>query len=139
MTPEILYQDFILRHFKNPQNYGILESPTIEAVQENPVCGDEITLQVKIENNLISDIKFQGKGCAISIASASMMTEQVKGLDLKNVQSLIESFRELLLAKKPDDRNLGDLERFAAVKKFPIRIKCALLAWLALEDCLPTD
>ena len=139
MTPEILYQDFILRHFQNPQNYGILESPTIEAEQENPVCGDEITLQVKIENNLISDIKFQGKGCAISIASASLMTENVKSMDLKNVQSLMESFRSMFLEKNYDDRNLGDLKRFAVVKKFPIRIKCALLAWIALEDYLSLD
>lgn len=137
MSLETLYQEIILDHSRNPRNFGHIEQPSIQVEHENPICGDQILLQVQIADDLIENIKFYGKGCAISMASTSMMTEKVKGKDLQEAQSLIDFFK--LMVKENDDKHLEDLGELSALKgvrRLPVRIKCALLPWNALKECL---
>lgn len=137
MTDLSLYEEVILKHSKNPQNFGHLVNPTIEIVEENPVCGDKIALQVEITNNFITDIKFTGKGCAISLSSASLMSEKIKGSTISEVEQNIKTFKAMLIANNDTEfDNLGELRALGTLKKFPVRIKCALLAWIALERCI---
>ena len=131
-----LYQEIILEHYKSPRNFGKLENPDAKIHSNNPSCGDELELQILVRNQKIEEIKFCGRGCAISQASASMMTDMVKGKTLPEAQKIAQSFHALVTGDGEPECDLGDLEALAGVKKFPIRVKCATLAWAALNDIL---
>jgi len=132
---DALYREVILDHFKDPRNVGELLSPTIRAEGNNPLCGDEIAFSLHLDGDRVRDIRFQGKGCAISQATASMLTEQMKGKSLAEVRQLIQAMKGLMQGQEPDPSvDLGDLETLAGVRKFPVRIKCAALSWNVLEQ-----
>jgi nitrogen fixation NifU-like protein len=133
-----LYQEMILDHYRRPRNKGTLENADASAEMKNPLCGDEITLQVAFNGNGVGDLRFSGRGCSISQASASMMTQLVKGKGAEEIDSIRKSFRELMLgdASAIDNAQLGSLRALSGVARFPARVKCALLAWNALESAL---
>lgn len=133
-----LYQEMILDHYRKPRNKGELADADASIPMKNPLCGDEITLHVKFEGDSIGDVKFSGRGCSISQASASMMTQLVKGRHLGDVDALRTRFRELVMGDQTaqSDASLGSLRALGGVSKFPARVKCALLAWNALEYVL---
>lgn len=135
-----LYQELILDHTKHPRNFGSLEDANCRADGYNPLCGDKLTVFLDMENGVVKDVRFQGSGCAISTASASMMTESIKGKTRAEVESLFEKFHELLtgpdgIASETSDE-LGKLVVFSGVKEFPVRVKCATLAWHTLNAAL---
>ncbi len=137
MSLDALYQEIILDHFKHPRNFGKLDGPVTGVHHENPSCGDQLDLQVVIDaQQRIDQIKFYGRGCAISQSSASMMTELVKGKTIAEVRDAITSFIHMLTGEGEAKVDLGDLEALSGVKQFPVRVKCATLAWKALESCL---
>jgi len=132
-----LYRDLILDHYRNPRNRGTLENPTAKVDGYNPLCGDEVEVELLIEGDVIEDVAFKGRGCSISQASTSMMTDAVKGRSKAEAESLIASFKHMIT--NPDDEvppELGDLEALQGVGKFHVRVKCATLAWNALEQGL---
>jgi nitrogen fixation protein NifU and related proteins len=133
-----LYQEMILDHYRRPRNKGTLEHADASVEMKNPLCGDEITLQVAFNGDEIGDLKFSGRGCSISLASASMMTQLVKGKSAEEIDSIRKQFRDLMLgnASVADDPQLGSLRALSGVARFPARVKCALLAWNALESAL---
>lgn len=132
-----LYQEMILDHYRRPRNKGTLENPDASVEMKNPLCGDEISLQVAFDGDEISDVKFSGRGCSISQASASMMTQLLKGKTRAEVESIRKQFRGLMLGEtSADDPQLGSLRALSGVARFPARVKCALLAWNALETAL---
>jgi nitrogen fixation protein NifU and related proteins len=127
-----LYQDMILDHSKRPRNFRKLEEADRTAVGYNPLCGDRLTLYLDIEGDVVKDAAFQGAGCAISTASASMMTEMVKGKTVADVERLFEEFQQMVTAppdQEVDVSELGKLQVFSGVREFPARVKCASLAW----------
>lgn len=131
-----LYQELILDHSKRPRNFKALDQVSYKAEGYNPLCGDRLTLYLKIEGDLISDIGFQGSGCAISKASASMMTDAVKGKTISQARELFGHFHRMLSDIPADQSNhepLGKLAVFAGVSEFPVRVKCATLAWHTLK------
>lgn len=130
-----LYQEMILDHYRRPRNKGEIENPDETIVMKNPLCGDEIEVQVRYEGDQIADIGFTGRGCSISQASASMMTQMIKGKSAAEIESLRSQFREMVMGKgNTDEQSLGSLRALSGVSKFPARVKCALLAWNALEE-----
>ena len=132
-----LYEEVILDHNRSPRNWGELpEARTIEGF--NPLCGDRISLSVKVDGDRITDIRFKGEGCAISKASASMMTQAVMGKTLSEAQQIYEGFHDLVTGKAPapPDKSLGSLRAFAGVARFPTRVKCATMAWHAMREAL---
>ena len=133
-----LYQEMILDHYRRPRNKGALEKADATVEMKNPLCGDEITLQVAFEGNSVCDLRFSGRGCSISQASASMMTQLVKGKSGAEIDSIRKQFRDLMLgnASTADESRLGSLRALSGVARFPARVKCALLAWNALETAL---
>ena len=134
-----LYQSVILDHNKKPRNFGALENANRVADGHNPLCGDKIRLYLDVEDDVVKDIRFEGSGCAISKASASLMTQAVKGRSLEEVLRLFDSFRELVTAtssREADADRLGKLAVFAGVRGFPMRVKCATLAWHTLNAAL---
>jgi nitrogen fixation NifU-like protein len=133
-----LYQEMILDHYRRPRNKGTLENADASVEMKNPLCGDEITLQVAFDGGSVSDLKFSGRGCSISQASASMMTQLVKGKRKEEIDAIRKQFRELMLgdSSAADDPRLGSLRALSGVARFPARVKCALLAWNALESAL---
>jgi nitrogen fixation NifU-like protein len=132
-----LYQEMILDHYRRPRNKGTLEKPDASVEMKNPLCGDEIELQVAFDRDCVCDLKFSGRGCSISQASASMMTQLVKGKSTEEIDAIRKQFRELMFGQAPaDDAQLGSLRALSGVAKFPARVKCALLAWNALESAL---
>jgi nitrogen fixation NifU-like protein len=139
MAFDDLYQEIILDHYKNPRNSGEIH-PNSETVEhENPLCGDRIKLTVCLDkHSVIQDLKFAGHGCAISMASASMMTDLVKGKKTNEVKRIINDFISVMNKKKQVNilENYGDLMALKGVIKFPVRIKCATLAWHALKEAL---
>ncbi len=128
-----LYQELILEHNKSPRNFRIIENADRLTEGFNPLCGDRYKLYLKLKNGMIEDIGFQGSGCAISKASASMMTASVKGKKVEEAETLFENFHSMLSGKARDEEKLGKLTAFAGVSEFPIRVKCANLAWHALR------
>jgi len=132
-----LYQEMILDHYRRPRNKGTLENADASVEMKNPLCGDEIGLQVSFAGDAVSDLKFSGRGCSISQASASMMTQLVKGKSADEIDTIRKKFRDLMLGN-PDagDSQLGSLRALSGVARFPARVKCALLAWNALESAL---
>ena len=132
-----LYQEMILDHYRRPRNKGALEKADATVEMKNPLCGDEITLQVAFEGDSVCDLRFSGRGCSISQASASMMTQLVKGKSTEEIDAIRKQFRDLMLGNAPaDDAQLGSLRALSGVARFPARVKCALLAWNALERAL---
>jgi nitrogen fixation NifU-like protein len=134
-----LYQEVILDHSKTPRNFRTPKAITHEADGRNPLCGDTFTVSVEVEDGRIKDIGFQGHGCAISTASASMMTECLKGMTLEEGKNLFEYFHRLLTAPPTVGAPagpLGKLAVFSGVRDFPVRVKCATLAWHTLEAAL---
>ncbi|MGE6488871.1 Fe-S cluster assembly sulfur transfer protein SufU [Paenisporosarcina sp. NPDC076898] len=128
-----LYRTVIMDHYKKPRNKGSLEdSVTID--MNNPTCGDRIHLTLQVADGVVQDAKFDGEGCSISMASASMMTQAVKGKQVDDALKLSTIFSDMMLGKEYDDSiDLGDIEALSGVAKFPARIKCATLAWKAME------
>lgn len=134
-----LYQEMILDHYRRPRNKGMLEHADAAVEMKNPLCGDEITLQVAFDGGGgVGDVRFSGRGCAISQASASMMTQLVKGKGADEIDSIRNRFREMMLGDPGavSDEKLGSLRALSGVARFPARVKCALLAWNALETAL---
>ena len=133
-----LYQEMILDHYRRPRNKGTLENADASVEMKNPLCGDEISLQVAFNGDGVGDVRFSGRGCSISLASASMMTQLVKGKGAEEIDELRKSFRQLMLgdASAVDNAQLGPLRALSGVPRFPARVKCALLAWNALESAL---
>ncbi len=132
-----LYQEVILDHSRRPRNFGELPDATARAHGDNPSCGDEIDLALKLEGDRVADMKFSGQGCAISQASASMMTLKMKGKTRAESLELLRAFEALVTHDGAEaDRSLGDLRLLAGVRKFPQRVKCAMLAWRAAEQAL---
>ena len=133
-----LYQEIILDHYRKPRNKGEIENPDASVVMKNPLCGDEITLHVRFGEDSIEDLGFSGRGCSISQASASMMTQMLKGQPLENADVLRNRFRDMVMgdATAAEDSSLGSLRALSGVARFPARVKCALLAWNALETAL---
>jgi nitrogen fixation protein NifU and related proteins len=129
-----LYRQVIMDHYKNPRNKGSLEDGSLTVDMNNPTCGDRIHLNMKVEDGKVTDARFDGEGCSISMASASMMTQIVKGKDVDTALKLSEVFSNMMQGKDYDeDIDLGDIEALQGVAKFPARIKCATLAWKAME------
>jgi nitrogen fixation protein NifU and related proteins len=139
MTSEDLSREIILDHYQNPRNHGRLEHPTVANRGHNPLCGDEVELSLEIEpeHELIRAIGFTGRGCSISQASASMMTEAVKGRSLADAEEAVQTFTQRMAAKSPPPAELDDeLDALQGVKRYPARVKCALLPWTTLRESL---
>jgi nitrogen fixation NifU-like protein len=127
---EELYKELILDHYRAPKNKGKLEPADIDLHRDNPLCGDEIHLYGQIGHDTLAAISFEGRGCSISQASTSMMTEQIKGMRLKDAEALAHTFKQMMQGENPKDvESLGDLVALQGVQKYPVRIKCALLGW----------
>ncbi|HWO88205.1 MAG TPA: SUF system NifU family Fe-S cluster assembly protein [Gemmatimonadales bacterium] len=137
-----LYQQVIIDHNRNPRNFRAIADANRTADGDNPLCGDRISLYVKVENGTVADIGFQGKGCAISQASASLMTGAVKGKTIEEAERLFQAFHSMVTSdgtQAPDTSLLGKLAAFAGVRQFPARVKCANLAWHTLHAALAGD
>lgn len=133
-----LYQEVILDHNKRPRNKGILEAPSARADGYNPLCGDTVSLTLVLEGDWVKDILFEGVGCAISTASASMMTEAVKGKRIDEALELVSAFQTLVTGGEASSE-LGDLELLGGVREHPSRVKCATLPWHTLRAALQGD
>jgi nitrogen fixation NifU-like protein len=133
-----LYREILLDHYRHPRHRGSLEAPTATAHGHNPLCGDEVDLSLRLHGGELEQVAFDGQGCSISMASASMMAEEVAGRPLDEVHDLIARFRALLVeGRDPSELgDLGDLEALSGVRKYLARVKCAMLPWVALEDGL---
>jgi nitrogen fixation NifU-like protein len=137
MSLEDLYKEVILDHYRAPRNKGRLDPHDVMLERNNPLCGDELELYLKFEGDDLQGISFQGKGCSISMASASMMTEKVAGLGAKDAAALAESIKRMMAGEEEGDpEELGDLVSLKGVVKYPVRIKCALLGWNTLLEAL---
>ena len=137
-----LYQEVILDHNKRPRNFGVLEEADRTAEGYNPLCGDKLTLYLRFDGEVIRDVRFDGSGCAISKASASLMTESIKGKSLKEIEALFERFQGMVTADSdtsPNTDQLGKLSVFAGVREYPARVKCAVLAWHTLKSAFSRD
>ena len=132
-----LYRDVILDHNRHPRNFGRLDAADRHAEGHNPLCGDRLTLAVRMNGERIEDIRFEGRGCAISTASASLMTEAVKGKDRASVRALFDKVHTLLTETDAvPDATLGKLAALSGVREFPVRVKCATLPWHTLNAAL---
>jgi nitrogen fixation NifU-like protein len=131
-----LYQEIILDHSKRPRNRHSMEDANRAAEGYNPLCGDKLKLFLKVEGDIVRDASFEGSGCAISTASASLMTESLKGKTRAEAMKLIEKFHELLTTDTPVSQDLGKLVVFCGVRDYPARVKCATLAWHTLKSAL---
>jgi nitrogen fixation NifU-like protein len=130
-----LYREVILDHYQHPRNRGRLDPSDIAVEGANPLCGDELALYVALRDGRVADVRFEGRGCSISQASASMMTEALKGKTLDEARRLVADFKDMMHGQPPAD-DLGDLAALQGVRKFPVRIKCATLPWVAFEQGL---
>jgi nitrogen fixation NifU-like protein len=135
LSLEDLYREIILDHYRSPRNKRRGVEGAVEVKHDNPLCGDELHLAVDVRDGELSDVAFDGRGCSISQASASMMTEAVRGKNVKDALGLAETVRLMMHGETPAE-DLGDLMALEGVAKFPVRVKCALLAWMALRDAL---
>jgi nitrogen fixation NifU-like protein len=134
-----LYQQVIIDHSRKPRNYKELEHPSHSAAGYNPLCGDQITVYLVVEGDRVTDISFKGSGCAISKASASLMTTAVKGKTVSEAEELFARFREMVTSAydaEVDEATLGKLTVLSGVREFPVRVKCATLAWHTLHSAL---
>ncbi|MGW7535722.1 Fe-S cluster assembly sulfur transfer protein SufU [Amycolatopsis sp. NPDC054798] len=139
MNLESMYQEIILDHYKNPHGRGLRDPFDAESFQVNPTCGDEITLRVKVSDGKVEDVSYDGQGCSISQASASVLTDLVVGHTVEEAFTTMDAFVELMQGKgkvEPDEDVLEDGVAFAGVAKYPARVKCALLGWMAFKDAV---
>ena len=135
-----LYQEVVLEHKRAPRNFGHLPHPTHQAQGTNPSCGDRVAVELLLDGERVQDIRFFGQGCAICMASSSMMTEAVKGRDVEAARQLQQHFRAVLTGEEdPEGAPLGKLISLAGVRQYPSRIKCALLGWHALMHAIAAD
>ena len=137
-----LYQDIIMDHNRRPRNFGPVDKQNHKKEGYNPLCGDQIEIELKILDGIVVDVGFTGVGCAISKSSASMMTEEIKGKKLEVVESMFEQFRRMITVNDQMDLDadlLGDLEILQGVSRYPARIKCATLAWHTLHSAIEGD
>jgi len=134
-----LYQELILDHYRSQRGRGTLEAPSVAVDQNNPLCGDEIHLELLIEDGRVAGLGHTGQGCSISQSSASMMSEVLVGLTLEEALDLVEHFRLMMHRKQEGDEDrLGDAIALEGVAKYPVRVKCALLGWMAAKDAIQT-
>jgi nitrogen fixation NifU-like protein len=127
---EELYKELILDHYRAPRNKRRLDPADFDLHRDNPLCGDEIHVFGRVEDGRVSELSFEGKGCSISQASVSMMTEKLQGVPIKDAEAIAASFKQLMQGEAPDEpERLGDLVALEGVQKYPVRIKCALLGW----------
>ncbi len=133
-----LYQEMILDHGKKPRNFRVLEGCTHQAAGNNPLCGDRVTVYLKVEGDVVREVTFSGAGCAISTASASMMTQVLKGRTLVEAEKLFDAFHAMATGKAPpaDSPDLGKLDVFSGISGYPSRVKCATLAWQSMKAAL---
>ncbi|UOX84518.1 SUF system NifU family Fe-S cluster assembly protein [Amycolatopsis sp. FBCC-B4732] len=139
MNLESMYQEIILDHYKNPHGRGLRDPFDAESFQVNPTCGDEVTLRVKLDDGKVADVSYDGQGCSISQASTSVLTDLVVGHTLEEAFTTMDAFVELMQGKgkiEPDEDVLEDGVAFAGVAKYPARVKCALLGWMAFKDAV---
>jgi len=139
MNLESMYQEIILDHYKNPHGRGLREPFDAESFQVNPTCGDEVTLRVKVDDGKVADVSYEGQGCSISQASTSVLTDLVVGHTVEEAFTTMDAFVELMQGKgqiEPDEDVLEDGIAFAGVAKYPARVKCALLGWMAFKDAV---
>jgi len=139
MDLENLYQEIILDHYKRPRGKGLRDPYAVEVHHVNPTCGDEITLRVVLDGDRVADVSYEGQGCSISQASASVLFEQLVGQSVDDDLATSDAFLELMQGRgqvEPDEDVLGDAVAFAGVAKYPARVKCALLAWMAWKDAV---
>jgi nitrogen fixation protein NifU and related proteins len=135
-----LYRRVIMDHYKNPRNRGVLDDGSLTINMNNPTCGDRIQLTLKVVDGIVVDAKQEGEGCSISMSSASMMTQAIKGKTIEEALKLSTIFSDMMQGKEyDDDLDLGDIEALQGVAKFPARIKCATLAWKAMEKGLKEE
>ncbi|MEW9551766.1 Fe-S cluster assembly sulfur transfer protein SufU [Nonomuraea sp. NPDC050783] len=139
MIGESMYQELILEHYKHPQGRGLREPYDAEVHHVNPTCGDEITLRVKVDGGQVLDVSYDGQGCSISQAAASVLHELTTGSSVEESLSVVDEFTRLMQGRgqvEADEDVLGDAVAFAGVAKFPARVKCALLSWMAYKDAV---
>ena len=137
MALEDLYKEVILDHYKNPRNKRPMPDAELSCSKNNPLCGDEIAVFARVEDGAVAEVAFQGQGCSISQSSASMLTEAVQGKSLADAEALATDFRGMMSGEvEPDEDEFGDLVALKGVVKYPIRIKCAVLAWDVLQEAL---
>ncbi|MDQ7803195.1 SUF system NifU family Fe-S cluster assembly protein [Amycolatopsis sp. A133] len=139
MNLESMYQEIILDHYKHPHGRGLRDPYDAESFQVNPTCGDEVTLRVKLDDGKVADVSYDGQGCSISQASTSVLTDLVVGHTLEEAFTTMDAFVELMQGKgkvEPDEDVLEDGIAFAGVAKYPARVKCALLGWMAFKDAV---
>ena len=130
-----LYQEVILDHSKSPRNFGVLDQYTCTAEGKNPMCGDQLTVYVDVKDDIVSDVSFRARGCAISVASASMMTSIIKGKTIEEVNILFDKFHKLCMGEEvEDDDDIERLRALSGVSKFPTRVKCATMSWHAVRE-----
>ena len=136
-----LYQEVIIDHGKNPRNFGELEQYTCTHDASNPLCGDQVTIYIDVDDDIIKNVSFRARGCAISIASASIMSQIIKGKTVGEVQSLFEYFHKLCTGEEIDrpvyeSEDIERLKVMSGVSKFPSRVKCATMSWHAMKECI---
>ncbi|RLT43586.1 MAG: SUF system NifU family Fe-S cluster assembly protein [Chloroflexi bacterium] len=132
-----LYREILLDHYRQPRNHNALEAPTCSADGSNPLCGDQVRVEVSVADDRIVGISFSGRGCSISQASTSMMTEYVKGRSVEDARKGIDAFQQMMVtAASPGIEGFDDIEALIGVAKFPARVKCASLGWKTLEQAL---
>ncbi|AMT71364.1 Fe-S cluster assembly sulfur transfer protein SufU [Mycobacteroides immunogenum] len=139
MRLEQMYQEVILDHYKHPHHRGLREPFAAEVHHVNPTCGDEVTLRVTLDDNTIADVSYDGQGCSISQAATSVLTDQVIGLTVDEALKTVASFNEMISSRGTidgDEDIIGDGIAFAGVSRYPARVKCALLGWMAFKDAL---
>ncbi|MCL4402236.1 MAG: SUF system NifU family Fe-S cluster assembly protein [Acidobacteria bacterium] len=134
-----LYQEIILDHSKRPRNFHGMEDATQKAEGYNPLCGDKVKVFLRMENGVVRDVSFQGAGCAISTASASLMTESLRGKTREEALKMMDRFHDLLTHESPVTNELGKLTVFCGVRDYPARVKCATLCWHTLKSALTGD
>ena len=140
MALDDIYKEVILDHYKSPRNKRELAGANHVCTRNNPLCGDEITVEADVEDGTVAEVTFQGAGCSISQSSASMMTEAVTGASVQDALALASEFRGMMAGDvEPSEDRFGDLVALKGVVKYPIRIKCAVLAWDVLQDALQSD
>jgi nitrogen fixation protein NifU and related proteins len=148
MALEELYREVILDHYRNPRNRGRLDTPDATAEGVNPMCGDELVLDLTIEDGVVTGVGIEGQGCSISQSSASMMTEAIKGKSRADIEDLVAKFRTMMSLDDSNDPGLdperpgavlGDLEALQGVRQYPVRIKCASLGWNTLMEALGSE
>lgn len=139
MSLRELYQEMIVDHGKHPRNFGTLPAANHIHAGHNPLCGDKLIVYVIENNGVVEDVKFEGAGCAISVASASLMTESIKGKSMADINKLFDLFHHLVTEGQTTSDDLGKLAVFGGVAEFPVRVKCASLAWHTLKAAMDND